>query len=45
VEGMHVVGGLSIKDKCQLCAKLHVATVFMHLFLWVFPMYFHYYSV
>jgi hypothetical protein len=27
----------SIKDKCQLCVKLHVALLFMHLFLWGFP--------
>jgi hypothetical protein len=39
VEGLHTVGGLSIKYKCQLCVKLHVATLFMHLFLWVFPVY------
>jgi hypothetical protein len=39
VEGLHTVGGLLIKDKCQLCVKLHVASLFMHLFLWVFPVY------
>jgi uncharacterized membrane protein YesL len=39
VEGLHAVGGLSIKGKCQLCVKLHVATLFMHLFLWVFLVY------
>jgi hypothetical protein len=38
VEGMHAVGDLFIKDKCQLCVKLCVASLFMH-FLWVFPMY------
>jgi hypothetical protein len=39
VEGLHAVGGLSIKDKCQSCVKLHDATLFMHFFLFVFPMY------
>jgi hypothetical protein len=36
---MHTFGGHSIKDKCQFCVNLHIATLFMHLFLWVFPVY------
>jgi hypothetical protein len=39
VEGLHTVGDIFIKDKCQLCVKLCVALLFMHLFLWVFPVY------
>jgi hypothetical protein len=39
VEGLHAVGDIFIKDKCQLCVKLCVASLFMHLFLWVFPVY------
>jgi hypothetical protein len=37
VEGMHAVGVLFIKDKCQLCVNLCVVLIFMHLFSWVFP--------
>jgi hypothetical protein len=39
VEGLHVVGVLLIKDKCQLCVNSYVALIFMHLFSWVFPVY------
>jgi hypothetical protein len=39
VEGLHAVGDLFIKHKCQLCVKLCVVLLFMHLFLWVFPVY------
>ena len=39
MEGMHAVGDIFIKDKCQLCVKLCAASLFMHLFLWVFPVY------
>jgi hypothetical protein len=33
MEGLHVVGDLFIKDKCQLCVKLCVALLFMHFFM------------
>jgi hypothetical protein len=39
MEGVHVVGNIFIKYKCQLCVKLCTALLFMQLFLWVFPMY------
>jgi hypothetical protein len=39
VEGIHTVGGRFIKYKCKLCVKLLVASLFMHLFLCVFPVY------
>jgi hypothetical protein len=32
-------GDLFIKYKCQLCVKLCAASLFMHLFLWVFLVY------
>ena len=38
VEGLHVVGDIFIKDKCQLCVKLCVALLFMY-FLWFFIVY------
>jgi hypothetical protein len=49
VEGLHIVGDIFIKDKCQLCVKLCTALLFMHLFLWVFflcmlHVYLYYYS-
>jgi hypothetical protein len=49
MECMHIVGGIFIKDKCQLCVKLHVALLFMSLFLWIFicilHVYLYYYSI
>jgi hypothetical protein len=49
VEGMHAVGVLLIKDKCQLCVNSYVALIFMQFFSWVFPcmlhVYFCYYFV
>jgi hypothetical protein len=40
VEGIHAFGGILIKYKCKLCVKLLVASLFMHLFLWGFHVYF-----
>jgi hypothetical protein len=49
MEGLHVVGDIFIKDKCQLCVKLCVASLFMHFFygffLCMLHVYFYYYSV
>jgi hypothetical protein len=49
VEGLHAVGDIFIKDKCQLCVKLCVASLFMHFFygffLCMLHVYFYYYSV
>jgi hypothetical protein len=39
VEGIHAVGDIFIKDKCQSCVKFCVSSLFMHLFLWVFLVY------
>jgi hypothetical protein len=36
VEDLHTFGEIFYQDNCQLCVKLHVALLFMHLFLWVF---------
>jgi hypothetical protein len=30
MECLHAVGDHFIKDKCQLCVKSHVASLFMH---------------
>jgi hypothetical protein len=32
VEGLHIVGVILIKDKCQLCVNSCVALIFMHYF-------------
>jgi hypothetical protein len=39
VEGLHAVGVLLIKDKCQLCVNSCAALIFMHFVSWVFPVY------
>jgi hypothetical protein len=39
VEGLHTISGICIKDKCQLCVKLHVALLLCICFYGFFPMY------
>jgi hypothetical protein len=49
VEGLHTVGVLLIKDKCQLCVNSCVVLIFMHFFhgffLCMLHAYFCYYFV
>jgi hypothetical protein len=49
VEDLHTFGEIFYQDNCQLCVKLHVSLLFMHLFygffLFVLHVYFYYFSI